>query len=129
MVKAMITLLAMAVGFLEVEENAELAEAIDAFKAVGDGVKATDVEAVKLNDIVTQLKADAKAKAEAEKADAKAKAEAEKADADAEQAEAKVGEPAHYMHIRMIGNLFYHKDDNYKKGFTTAKECALEYNK
>ena len=118
MVKAMITLLAMAVGFLEVEENAELAEAIDAFKAVGDGVKATDVEAVKLNDIVTQLKADAKAKAEAEKADA-----------DAEQAEAKVGEPAHYMHIRMIGNLFYHKDDNYKKGFTTAKECALEYNK
>ena len=122
MKKTMITLLASAVALLELGENAVLSEKIDAFKALGDGVTETDVEAVALKETVDTIKAEEKTKADEAKAEAKRLAD----EAKANQASA---EPKHFMGIKMIGNLFYSKEDNYKTGFATAKECALEHNK
>lgn len=108
MIKAGTTLLALAMGLLALGENDALSEAVKNFEAVGDGIKKDDEAFVALETLVAELKA---------------KDEPKK-----EEALIAEDEPKNYFHIRMIGSKYYHKEDGYKKGFGSAKECALHFN-
>jgi len=106
MIKAGTALLAMAMSILALGENDALSEAVKNFEAVGDGIKKEDEAFVALEALVNELKPKE----------------------DKPKAEPKEVEPKNYFHIRMIGSKYYHKEDGYKKGFGTSKECALHFN-
>lgn len=108
MIKAGTALLALAMGLLALGENEALSEAVKNFEAVGDGIKKDDEAFVALETLVAELKP---------------KDEPKK-----EETLVAEDEPVNYFHIRMIGNKYYHKEDGYKKGFGTSKECALHFN-
>lgn len=137
--KAVETLLATAVALLETNgENTELVTGIEELKALGENAKHTHGEYRALKDVVdaievngagdTQTDEEKQALIDAQaKADEEARAQ-EEADKKA-KADAQEKKPLSMAGIRMIGNQWHHKSDNYKKGFTTAQECAEHFNK
>jgi hypothetical protein len=139
--KAVQTLLATAVALFATNgENAELKAGIDALETLGENAKHTHNEYKALKDVVdaieiagagtgdTQTDEEKQALIDAQaKADEDAKLQAQ-ADAQA-KLDKKAKAPVSMAGIRMIGNQWHHKSDSYKKGFSTAQECAEHFNK
>jgi hypothetical protein len=103
MTKAVIELIEKATVVVEADaENIQVKDALDALDALGEDAKGTAQEYKDLRELIDALDAGN--------------------DTKKEKAPGMAG-------IRMIGNQWHHKSDSYKKGFSTAQECAEHFNK
>lgn len=104
MTKAVIELIEKATVVVEADaENTQVKDALDALVVLGEDAKGTAQEYKDLKELIDALNAGNDTKKE-------------KA-------------PVSMAGIRMIGNQWHHKSDSYKKGFSTAQECAEHFNK
>lgn len=111
MSKAVQTLLTTAGALLAANsDNIELKEAISGLEGLENPTH-TNAEYVQLKKIVNSLQ---------EKKEEKPKEKKEE--------KLKVSNAKLYAGVKMIGNKYYCKKDNYKKGFPTAKECGEHFN-
>jgi len=112
MSKALVELLATATDLSLTVNNPKLSAAIEAVEALGDNGNMSAPEAKELKTIVESLSED----------------EGDEGDKTPKENKPTPKERLNYAGVKQIGSLWYCKEDNYKKSFATADECAKHFN-
>ena len=128
--KAVLTVLATAVALAGTIDNAELNASIEALKAQEDANGNTQ-EYKDLKDLLDAIDAQANAGTDTGATPPADNGATQTPPAPTVDAQADApAEPKKYSYagVRMIGSKWYCDKDKYKKGFSTANECAEHFN-
>lgn len=139
--QAVITLLATAVALAEKVDNAELKDCIEALEFLGEDAKGNTQEYKDLKEVVEKIEAELADKTDGNDdvdntdtnnddtgADDEDTQDDEADDAKVDTQKAVKKKRLNYAGVKQIGGMWYCKKDNYKKGFSTANECAEHFN-